>query len=474
MCGHAGLIINNPNDFHSAPQYRLTPGAKTNVAADIAAQLLYESQAYRGGDGFGVMAMSTASVCDPTTDSDVKTSFVKEVGNFGGKWDTVIDSGKVFTCKGVICMHARKMTAGTKIYAATHPIHVGHITLMHNGSVPNWQRIFPNAGSDTIGIAQMLSTDGIKTVAETVEGAKTLVWLDDSDKSLNFFKHKERPLYMCRTGSSMIYASEKWMVFKAADIYNLPIEEWFEFEDGCHYKFNTETGEWSEPVKYDEPTTAFNWYGKKKEEQSATEVVSVGTQVTKSGAETTVTTMTVLDTQSTTSLLRNTEIVIQLQDVQKDANMIVVTGRLVNATSNPVHSYFEMKRVVMRLPIAMFAIIEKLTVAGAFLVTKNSTHTHHSAASIMANVPHGIAVCFDKTMTEAEFDSLEEALTNLYNIAANNIVLPSTLASTIRQGLEYLDLFRADKTCLGGVPLVPHKQRINCVTPATKIDIPYI
>ena len=481
MCGHLGLVINNPADFLAAPKYRIYSAAKTAVGADIAAQMLLENQHYRGGDGFGVMALSTLSVCDPTVNEELRTSFVKKVDNFVGKWESVVDSQAVFARKGVICMHARKMTAGAKVYAATHPIHVGHITLMHNGSVPNWQRIFPKAASDTIGIAQLLAEEGIKEVAETVDGAKTLVWLDSDDKSLNFFKHKERPLFMCRTGSSYVYASEKWMIFKALDTYDMPMDEWLEFEDGCHYQYFPETGLWADVIKYQDPPVFISYpvsttyISKKKETVSPSAMVGASAQTQQNGkiAGTTALTTTLSTPTNDMSILRGTKLAVQLLSATIDAGMTLVRARIVDSTSYPAPRGFEMKQVRIRVPEKLAEAFVKMCKAGTYMVTSAAAATHASSEYVVGEYPHLMLMCFDLTMVEPEFKNIGDAAMLLFDQIGND-PCPPTLLSSIRSYLEWLDAFEVDKAAPLGAVLTPHKHRINCMTSTERLPIPYI
>lgn len=479
MCGHAGLIIAKPSDFVSKPKYKVFGNTTTsNVASEMAATLLSENQFYRGGDGFGLMALSSVSLSDPTIGNKYRVSFVKKVDDFAHKWSTVVDSEKVFSTAGVVCMHARKMTAGTKVYASTHPIHVDHITLMHNGSIPSWQTLFPNCGSDTIGLAKMLAEQGIQRIAETIEGAKTLVWLDSNENSLNFFKHSERPLYMYKTGDSYIYASEEWMVFKALDQYGLPRTDQVIFEDGYHYKYMVLENRWAEPVKYENPEPAskhYDYYGKKKVHG----VVVTGAafrqdQKTETDAGTTAVITNLPSVRSSNKVLYpNDTFAMQVVSVTDHTNSLICVMGSVAMSSYNTPPQFLMKDTKMFLNKGYKRAIEKMISAGMYVATSPVRSTNNSAEFLIADGIKGLVFCFDPTYSDHELDMIDSAATLLYKEMVKSTASTSAL-DNIRHYCEMLDGFAENKTDPLGITLTPHRERVGLLEALNLTKIPQV
>lgn len=472
MCGHAGIIIVNPADFVSSSKYRIHGSAKENAAADIVSTLLLEAQSFRGGDGFGLMALSSLSLSDPIVGKELSVSFVKKVDKFGGEWPSVIDTDKIFSTPGVICTHARKMTAGQKVFAATHPIHVDHITLMHNGSVPNWSSLFPKAASDTIGIAQMLAEKGIKEVAETIEGAKTLVWLDSTDNSLNFFKHKERPLYMCKTGSSFLYASEKWMVFKALDQRDLPETEWFDFKDQYHYKYYVETATWADPVVYEEPETKQSYYGggvygKKKESETAIPPSATPT----AGTVVSVTKDSTTDDNKVVVLTKNSALAVRFNTIIADGATCLVAGRVIPAQHLSCPTVFAGKAVRIRVPIKHYAAFAGLVKTGIAVGCRLLATTNSYAQGLECAFPHTMVMEFDQTTTNEELDEFSDVAARLYESVKEG-ESPQGFLLSIRNYIEWNTFFKQSRTKPNGVLLNKHPARVNHSIPSIKINIP--
>lgn len=473
MCGHAGLIIGNPSDFFAEQNYRITSSARSASASSIAAVLLQEAQSFRGGDGFGVMALSKSSLIDSVVDGELGVSFVKKVDPFNGIWSSVIDNTKIFEESGVICMHARKMTAGQKVFAATHPIHVDNITLMHNGSVPDWSRLFPKAASDTIGLAQMLAEKGIKPIAEDIVGAKTLVWLDADDNTLNIFKHKDRPLYMCRTGSSYIYASEKWMVFKALDQYNLPQNEWIDFKDQYHYKYDVATGTWSEPAHYEEPVER-NYYSsynsKKNAQTTTTDIVQTGA----TGAENVKNGLSVTETpRSSVVITKGTKLIVRLLSITQYGTHSVLEGRISYSHDHCPPTVFIGKLVKMRIPTRLYNAFATAVNAGVYVATATSTPCSNSIEEINCDMPHSMAILFDTGMVKNDYDRLADAADKLF-AATSKSDMPESFPVSARNFLEWLDAFELNNNEVFGVTFVDNPKRLHSKVPNKQINIPCV
>ncbi|UMO76477.1 putative glutamine amidotransferase [Pseudomonas phage BroderSalsa] len=117
--------------------------------------------------------------------------------------------------------HNRYATVGDKAdHNNAHPFTQDHITLVHNGGVDSWGMDLlegdddPNVVVDSHMVTMTIAKHGIKkAVEEHLSGAFALVWWDSKERSLNFIRNSDRPLYMAVTTSgNLVWASEKNML----------------------------------------------------------------------------------------------------------------------------------------------------------------------------------------------------------------------------------------------------------------------
>lgn len=120
--------------------------------------------------------------------------------------------------------HNRYATMGDKAkHDNAHPFQHDHITLVHNGGVDPFGldllEGFTDAGVDVDShmVCMTIAKHGVKkAVTEHLSGAFALVWWDSKEKSLNFIRNVDRPLYMgITTAGALVWASEKGML----DVY---------------------------------------------------------------------------------------------------------------------------------------------------------------------------------------------------------------------------------------------------------------
>lgn len=102
-----------------------------------------------------------------------------------------------------------------------HPFQHKHITLVHNGSVDRWVQSKLDGYNDkdvvvdSHMVAITIAERGIEEAVKLFSGAFALVWWDANDRSLNFLRNSERPLYhaILKDGS-LIWASQpEFMTF---------------------------------------------------------------------------------------------------------------------------------------------------------------------------------------------------------------------------------------------------------------------
>lgn len=145
--------------------------------------------------------------------------------------------------------HNRYATMGDKAdHSNAHPFQEEHITLAHNGGVDQWGldllegNTDPAVKVDSHMVTMTIAKHGIKkAVEEHLSGAFALVWWDSKERSLNFIRNSDRPLYMAvLTSGTLVWASEKGMLDVLFDRggratkYRLPPEL---IHTERHYKF---------------------------------------------------------------------------------------------------------------------------------------------------------------------------------------------------------------------------------------------
>ncbi len=121
----------------------------------------------------------------------------------------------------ILIGHNRYATMGSKSdHANAHPFNQDHITLVHNGGVDSWGldqlegHDDKSVAVDSHMVTMTIAKHGIKkAVTEHLSGAFALVWWDSKERSLNFIRNSDRPLYLASTTSgSLVWASERGML----------------------------------------------------------------------------------------------------------------------------------------------------------------------------------------------------------------------------------------------------------------------
>lgn len=124
----------------------------------------------------------------------------------------------------VMIGHTRWPTKGKVDLDATHPHIIDHIHGVHNGTIRDIDGVAIPAGeSDSKLLYKLIAEEGVGAVIPQVNGAYCLVWIDSNQKTLNFLRNGERPLWFAtiNNNSCVYWASEKEMLSFVLDRHNL-------------------------------------------------------------------------------------------------------------------------------------------------------------------------------------------------------------------------------------------------------------
>ena len=172
----------------------------------------------RGTDGSGVFAI------DNVGDVEIaKVPSCYEVLASNKKFSalaTRLDS-KVF-----VVGHNRYATLGENKVETTHPFKTKNIVLVHNGTLSSYPEK-DNKNSkylmDSHAITCLIEDQGIDKTIEHIQGTWSLVWYDMKEKTLNFHRNEQRPMWFIEVANHEItfFASEPDFALLAIHRYGL-------------------------------------------------------------------------------------------------------------------------------------------------------------------------------------------------------------------------------------------------------------
>lgn len=164
---------------------------------------------------------------------------MKEVGSFARGLSRSNEYKLLGAVKdfSAIVGHCRAATRGAVTVGNAHPFTVGDITMVHNGTLTyGWNELLledddVDIDVDSHAIAYALNKNGFEWTMNRLHGAYTLVWWDNKDKTLNFYRNSQRPLWFVETDDVMGFGSERMMIGaacernhqKVKDMYELPV-----------------------------------------------------------------------------------------------------------------------------------------------------------------------------------------------------------------------------------------------------------
>lgn len=162
--------------------------------------------------------------------------------------------------------HNRHATRGAKTEENSHPFVHGDVTLVHNGTITNQSRLPDHTKFevDSNNICYSINKLGAAETIQNLQGAYTLIWHDNRDKTLNIIRNSERPFHLAKTTTGTWFgASEEEMlmwILQRDDKYSFSksspkIEKHFECEVGTQYVFDVSGGSFylKEEIKHTLP-----------------------------------------------------------------------------------------------------------------------------------------------------------------------------------------------------------------------------
>lgn len=124
--------------------------------------------------------------------------------------------------KKVFIGHCRAATVGNvDDPACAHPFEHDHIVGVHNGTLAHTYRWKLDQGRelpvDSSALFYNIAKHGPEITFGSIDGAWACVWWDREQKTVNFLRNRERPLYIAHSEDNelMFWASEPWMLLLA-------------------------------------------------------------------------------------------------------------------------------------------------------------------------------------------------------------------------------------------------------------------
>lgn len=201
-------------------------------------ELLYADQ-LRGRDGTGIFynKKDTVKTLKAATPSSV---FIEHE-----LYDKAVS--EALASANFMVGHNRAATKGKLTHQNTHPFRENHITLVHNGTLP-YHKDIADVESDSMAIAISMAKIGAKETLKKINGAFAFIWTDSKQKTLNFVRNSQRPLYVISTKDLFVFVSEKelgqWICNRnnqfVLSTMEVPVNTLFQFEFGVWDKYETQ------------------------------------------------------------------------------------------------------------------------------------------------------------------------------------------------------------------------------------------
>lgn len=201
MCGIVGIIAKNQGNF-------------SGYHTDIFKELLFANEV-RGAHGTG-MFWDNGLTCKNLKAPMPSSFFIHDA--------KVKDALNEIYQKSTFAIgHNRHATKGGTDMESTHPFRVGHITLIHNGTLVR-HKYMKDVPVDSEAITHSIKEIGAEETLKGLDGAFALVWYDNISGTLNFIRNEERPLYLVDTANAWILSSEvklaEWIISRNKSYVN--------------------------------------------------------------------------------------------------------------------------------------------------------------------------------------------------------------------------------------------------------------
>jgi hypothetical protein len=170
----------------------------------------------RGEDSTGIV---TIGKYDP------KPKMAKQVGDPFQLFDHKSYDRVFAGFQRAIIGHNRYATTGAVNRNNAHPFENEGVVGAHNGTL-NTKHLLADAPKFTVdseNIFHHIDKFGVRDALKYMGGAWALVWWDKQEKTINFLRNEQRPLYVTysKDGKVMFWASESWMLYAALNKHNI-------------------------------------------------------------------------------------------------------------------------------------------------------------------------------------------------------------------------------------------------------------
>lgn len=140
--------------------------------------------------------------------------------------------------------HNRSATRGAPSDRNAHPFRHGRITLVHNGTVSNADRLVDKKEHpdgcvvDSEFVAHALSLESANDILPRLQGGYSLVWFDSEERSLNFARNDSKPMWILfdSADENLYFGSEPGMITWLCERHHITVQEpIYKTDSMCHY-----------------------------------------------------------------------------------------------------------------------------------------------------------------------------------------------------------------------------------------------